>query len=58
MKPFMTAACVKLGKAIAADPIGTVSNIVTATVIAAPYILGAGAVVGAGYGIYKLITKK
>lgn len=58
MKPFMTAALVKLGRVFAADPVGTTSTIVTAVVIAAPYVLGAGALVGAGYGIYKLVQGK
>ena len=58
MKPFLTAACVKLSRAFAADPVGTVTTIVTTTVAVAPYILGAGAIVGAGYGIYKLVSKK
>ena len=58
MKPFVIAAFVKLGKSFAVDPIGTASTIVTATVIAAPYVLGVGAVAGVGYGIYKLVKGK
>lgn len=54
MKTFLIAAGVKLGKAIVADPVGTI----TAVVATAPYIIGAGALVGAGYGIYKLVTQK
>ena len=57
MKPYLTAACVKLSKVIAADPVGTLTTMRHMTVIAAPYVIGAGLVVGAGYGIYKLITK-
>lgn len=51
MKAFMTAALVKLSRSLAADPVGTT----TAIVAAAPYILGAGAIVGAGYGLYRLV---
>lgn len=54
MKTFLTVAGVKLSKAIVADPVGTITTVV----VTAPYIIGAGAVVGAGYGIYKLVTKK
>lgn len=57
MKPYLTAACVKLSKVIAADPVGTLTTMGHMTVIAAPYVIGVGLVAGAGYGIYKLITK-
>lgn len=53
MKTFLTAACVKLTKAFAANPVGTITTVLNA----APYILGAGAVVGVGYGVYKLVKK-
>ena len=56
MKPYLTAACVKLSKVIAADPVGTLTTMGHMTVIEAPYVIGAGLVAGA-YGIYKLITK-
>lgn len=58
MKSFLTAACVKLSRAFAADPVGTATAIVTTTVTAAPYVLVAGAIAGAGYGIYKLVSKE
>lgn len=58
MKAFMTAAFVKLGRAVVADPVGTVSTIVTTAVVVAPYVLGAGAVACVGYGIYKLVKGK
>lgn len=57
MKSFLYAAGIKLSKAIAADPVGTGSAILSAVTTAAPVVLPIGVIVGAGYLIYKAATE-
>ena len=57
MKSFLYAAGIKLAKTVAANPVGTISTIVSTATTVAPVVLPLGAIVGAGYLIYKAATK-